>query len=791
MQLLKADTLTKVLIGPVVAVGDGFTPVTTLSLSTADEAELLKHDAAAVTDISSNTFAAITSADGYYNLTITAAQLDTEGRLTVLANDDSLCLPVRHDFMVVNANVYDSLYGAATTDYLQVDSIQISGDATAADNLELQYDGTGLTGDTYPATQQQIGSLSVGSGGISVVQDSFTATSVGTQTNTAASTEELDGVYHICPPTAGTLDARYNFNVGISGVATEVIWDGYVQSNADVLDVYAYDYIAAAFKQIGSINGANGTTHKEQKFILTSSMTGTGANAGDAIIQFYSTGGTVVTNLATDRLLVEYTRLPDAGVVLHSGIAQAGSSNTITLDAGANATDDYYNHARVLIVSGTGDEQERIIVDYNGTTKVATIAPPWVTTPDTTSAFEVEPALSHAETGWATIKVGTAAAGTSTTITLDANASATDDYYNNDLISIDHGTGEGQGRVITDYVGATKVATVDSAWTTTPDTTSEYIVQQAKHVTVVNSDKTGYELSATGADLIPFDSTFLTASAKANWSDTLTTYTNGQAGKRLKGLSAVFVVEGTVSTGSTTTVIQTDVTGYPNDIFVDTDISIELATDQWQTNIVTAYNGTTGQFTVDEEFVSSPANTDAVVLRLNHTHSLAQIQSGLATEAKQDIIDTNIDSILADTSDMQPKLGAPAGADMSADIAAIKADTAAILIDTNELQGDWTNGGRLDLIIDAINTSTAAVTLSSSERNAIADAMLDRDMSIGTDSGSTTVRTVRQSLRSSRNKVTIAAGTMTVYKENDTTASWTAAITTTAGNPISDMNPAG
>jgi len=38
---------------------------------------------------------------------------------------------------------------------------QISGDSTAADNLELQYDGTGLTGDTFPANQEQVGNISV------------------------------------------------------------------------------------------------------------------------------------------------------------------------------------------------------------------------------------------------------------------------------------------------------------------------------------------------------------------------------------------------------------------------------------------------------------------------------------------------------------------------------------------------------------------------------------------------------------------------------------------------------
>jgi hypothetical protein len=146
MQYLKADTQVKVVIGPCVAIANGYVPVTTLSLSTADEAEILKHDAGSVTDISGNTFAAITSADGYYNLTITAAQLDTEGTLSVIINDDSLCLPLRHDFMVVNANVFDSLFAAATTDYLQVDTIQLSSDAGAADNAEAFFDGTGYAG---------------------------------------------------------------------------------------------------------------------------------------------------------------------------------------------------------------------------------------------------------------------------------------------------------------------------------------------------------------------------------------------------------------------------------------------------------------------------------------------------------------------------------------------------------------------------------------------------------------------------------------------------------------------
>lgn len=69
---------------------------------------------------------------------------------------------------------------------------------------------------------------------------------------------------------------------------------------------------------------------------------------------------------------------------------------------------------------------------------------------------------------------GTAQAGAAGTITLRAGASASNNFYNGAYIRITGGTGVGQGRWITGYVGATKVATVDSNWVTNPDNTSTY-----------------------------------------------------------------------------------------------------------------------------------------------------------------------------------------------------------------------------------------------------------------------------------------------------------------------------
>jgi RecA/RadA recombinase len=91
----------------------------------------------------------------------------------------------------------------------------------------------------------------------------------------------------------------------------------------------------------------------------------------------------------------------------------------------------------------------------------------------------------------------------------------------------------------------------------------------------------------------------------------------------------------------------------------------------------------------------------------------------------------------------------------------------------------------------AANSVTAAA-LAADAGAEIADAVLNRDMSTGTDSGSTTVRTMRQALRFLRNKWAVSAGTLTVYKEDDSTSSWTASVSSdAAAEPVIGSDPAG
>jgi hypothetical protein len=130
------------------------------------------------------------------------------------------------------------------------------------------------------------------------------------------------------------------------------------------------------------------------------------------------------------------------------------------------------------------------------------------------------------------------------------------------------------------------------------------------------------------------------------------------------------------------------------------------------------------------------------------------------------------------------------------DADAQRADVAAILVDTGTTLDARIPaalvGGRMDASVGAMAANVLTASALAADAGAeIADAILDRNMATGTDSGSPTVRTPRQALRALRNKWTNAAGTYTVTKEDDTTTSWTAALTTDAAAvPIITSDPA-
>ena len=77
-----------------------------------------------------------------------------------------------------------------------------------------------------------------------------------------------------------------------------------------------------------------------------------------------------------------------------------------------------------------------------------------------------------------------AQAGAAGSVTLKSGASATDDLYNGMIVVIIGGTGAGQARTVTDYVGSTKVATIEPNWITNPSSSSIYALYHHGRVAV-------------------------------------------------------------------------------------------------------------------------------------------------------------------------------------------------------------------------------------------------------------------------------------------------------------------
>ena len=127
------------------------------------------------------------------------------------------------------------------------------------------------------------------------------------------------------------------------------------------------------------------------------------------------------------------------------------------------------------------------------------------------------------------------------------------------------------------------------------------------------------------------------------------------------------------------------------------------------TALATAANLATVAGYLDTEIAAILADTNELQTDWANGGRLDLILDARASQASVDTIDGIVDSILVDTAE----IGA-AGAGLTAlatasSLSAVGGDVTSILADTNELQTDWTNGGRLDLLIDAIKVVTDAL----------------------------------------------------------------------------------
>ena len=80
----------------------------------------------------------------------------------------------------------------------------------------------------------------------------------------------------------------------------------------------------------------------------------------------------------------------------------------------------------------------------------------------------------------------------SSVLVIDGSASTVDNYYQGSTIFISSGLGAGQIREITNYVGATKTLTVNTAFSVTPNTTSTFHISPLITISGDGADATAY-----------------------------------------------------------------------------------------------------------------------------------------------------------------------------------------------------------------------------------------------------------------------------------------------------------
>jgi len=202
---LKTNTAVRIPVGPLVDPGDGKTAETSLTVTDLSvQIYKIANDGGAVTRTQfaptasggDNDMALVASStDGVYDLELTATQLNFLGNARICFYDLDGFLVHYIDILVVSANYFGWKYG---TGNVNADAVAISGDTTAADNLESACDNysatRGLAGTALPAAAANAaGGLPISTAGSLDLDAKLANTNEVTAARMGALTDWIDG----------------------------------------------------------------------------------------------------------------------------------------------------------------------------------------------------------------------------------------------------------------------------------------------------------------------------------------------------------------------------------------------------------------------------------------------------------------------------------------------------------------------------------------------------------------------------------------------------------------------
>ena len=218
--------------------------------------------------------------------------------------------------------------------------IQISDDAPAAVNLESQYDETGITGPDFPAKQSQVSNLTVAGSASKtpalLSPNGFVIAFGENEANNEDATRPLDGTTHDIEAQDDTgtekIDVYYEMNVG-AGIPSEVTWHGRLDRGGGAsknIVMQVQDVDAATWRTVGTI--ISSTSLETDTFDIFINEVGTGSDLGTVRIRFLtgSVAFTATTKLLTDQIFVSFNTgaISDLNAVyFDSGAGNTGTSS--------------------------------------------------------------------------------------------------------------------------------------------------------------------------------------------------------------------------------------------------------------------------------------------------------------------------------------------------------------------------------------------------------------------------------------------------------------------------------
>lgn len=310
--------------------------------------------------------------DGTLYLTLSGAELT--GKL--------ICVRII-DAAIQNEVVYVETYGHASAMYPGDYSV-----ANMAANVT-QYGGTaGTFSSGVPSVK--LADASHGGGSAVLTLNSLTiSTSSGAAVTIATSGGNYPAIVLAPDGTGEAINAGTSPILALfSGdLAGKVLGGG--GSSITGVGAWALDGTGAAIATASALSTLSGYVDTEVAAIKakTDSLTFTSAGKVDANVLEWR--GTQPNNLVTGKVDASASLTP-----LASGTIASTTGTTTTLDAGAVATADYYVSARIVLLTGTGAGQERLITAYTSG-RVATHAA-WTTNPTGSTTYEVQSARSTA-----------------------------------------------------------------------------------------------------------------------------------------------------------------------------------------------------------------------------------------------------------------------------------------------------------------------------------------------------------------------------------------------------------